>query len=113
MGTGPADRAEELAADLAADANIRPETMFRILKDHSSEPLSVFAKAVGMNRKEFGDLIVAAVDMRKGVGLPAKADLERIGELFDTISTDRADLALHCWDTGLANEVLANGGADD
>ncbi|MEQ8379494.1 MAG: DUF2336 domain-containing protein [Parvibaculum sp.] len=113
LGNGPAARAEELAADLAAEANIRPETMFRILKDHGGEPLSVFAKAVGMNRKEFGDLIVAAVDMRKGVGLPAKADLERIGELFDTISTDRADLALHCWDTGLANEVQANGGAGD
>ncbi|HCX67509.1 MAG TPA: hypothetical protein DHK64_08210, partial [Rhodobiaceae bacterium] len=51
------------------------------------------------------DLIVAAVDLRQG-GLPDKKDLERIGELFDTISTDRADLALRAWDAALANEVL-------
>lgn len=100
-----------IAEDLAVEANIRAETMFRILTDHDGEPLAVFAKAVGMNRKEFGDLIVAAVDMRKGTGIPAKSDLERIGELFDTISTDRADLALHCWDTVLANEVLRPGSA--
>lgn len=101
-----AGRDGDLAEALAAEANIRPETMFRILTDHDGEPLAVFAKAIGMNRKEFGDLIVAAVDLRKGSAIPAKADLERIGELFDTISTDRADLALHCWDTVLANEIL-------
>ena len=101
--------AGDITSGLAADANIRPETMFRILSDHGGEPLAVFAKAVGMNRKEFGDLIVLAVDMRKGGGLPGKGDLERIGELYDAISTDRADLALHCWDTALANEVLPTG----
>ncbi len=113
LGNGSATRPDELTADLAAEAHIRPETMFRILNDHGGEPLSVFAKAAGMNRKEFGDLIVAAVDIRKGGGVPTKADLERIGELFDTISTDRADFALHCWDTGLANEVLPAGGGDE
>ena len=91
---------------MAAEAGIRPETMFRILSDHGGEPLAVFAKAVGMSRKQFGDLIVVAVDLRKGAGLPGKDDLERIGELFDAVSTDRADLALHCWDTALANEVV-------
>ncbi|WP_421863844.1 DUF2336 domain-containing protein [Parvibaculum sp.] len=106
-GKGP-DRAELLAGGLAAEAHVRPETMFRILNDHGGEPLAVFAKAVSMNRKEFGDLIVAAVDLRRG-GLPTKKDLERIGELFDTISTDRADLALRAWDAALANEVLPAG----
>ena len=104
---GP-DRAEFLSGGLAAEAHIRPETMFRILNDHGGEPLAVFAKAVSMNRKEFGDLIVAAVDLRRG-GLPTKKDLERIGELFDTISTDRADMALRAWDAALANEVVPAG----
>lgn len=103
-----ADREELLPAGLAAETGLRPETMFRILNDHGGEPLAVFAKAVSMNRKEFGDLIVAAVDMRRG-GLPTKKDLERIGTLFDTISTDRADLALRAWDAALANEVVAAG----
>ncbi|MEX0839392.1 MAG: DUF2336 domain-containing protein [Parvibaculum sp.] len=101
-----------LAEGLAELAHLRSGTMFRILNDASGEPLSVFAKAVGFNRKEFGDLIVAAVDQRQGA-LPGKADLERMGELFDTISTDRADLALHCWDVGLANETQAPGGGID
>jgi hypothetical protein len=100
---------DDFIGEFAVEANIRPETMFRILSDHGGEPLAVFAKATGLNRKEFGDLIVMAVDMRKGGGLPAKGDLERIGELYDAISTDRADLALHCWDTALANEVLPTG----
>lgn len=108
LGAQGADKAEFLSGGLAAEAKIRPETMFRILNDHGGEPLAIFAKAVSMNRKEFGDLIVAAVDMRQG-GLPTKHDLERIGELFDTISTDRADLALRAWDAALANEVMTAG----
>ncbi|HCX69300.1 MAG TPA: hypothetical protein DHK64_17715, partial [Rhodobiaceae bacterium] len=52
---GP-DRAELLVGGLAAQAHVRPETMFRILNDHGGEPIAVFAKAVSMNRKEFGDL---------------------------------------------------------
>lgn len=101
-----------LTEGLAVLANLRPGTMFRILNDAGGEPLSVYAKAAGLNRKEFGDLIVAAVDLRQGA-LPRKGDLERMGELFDTISTDRADLALHCWDVGLANETLTSGGGLD
>lgn len=103
--------ADDLIGGLSVLACIRPETMFRILSDHGGEPLAVYAKATGMNRKEFGDLIVAAVDMRRGGGLPTKADLERIGKLFDTISTDRADLALHCWDMALATELVTSGPA--
>ena len=98
-----------LAEGLAGLAGLRTGTVFRILNDPTGEPLSVMAKAAGLNRKEFGDLIVAAVDLRKGP-LPGKADLERMGQLFDTISTDRADLALHCWDVTLASETLAGGG---
>ncbi|WP_168713174.1 DUF2336 domain-containing protein [Parvibaculum lavamentivorans] len=104
LGGTSSDRMEELTDGLATATRIRPETVYRILNDQAGEPLSVFAKATGMNRKEFGELIVAAVDVRRG-GLPTKADLERIGELFDTISTDRADFALHCWDTAIASEA--------
>lgn len=102
---------DELAGDLAIESTLRPETMFRILNDHGGETLAVFAKANGLNRKEFGDLIVAAVDARKN-GLPTKDDLERIGELFDAISTDRADLALHCWDAAFASEVQISTATD-
>ncbi|MDP2123665.1 MAG: DUF2336 domain-containing protein [Parvibaculum sp.] len=106
LANAAADGIGALAGGLAELARLRAGTMFSILNDATGEPLSVFAKAAGLNRKEFGDLIVAAVDLRQS-GLPGKGDLERMGELFDTISTDRADLALHCWDIGLANETRA------
>lgn len=106
-GQGP-DRADLLSSGLAAATHVRPETMFRILNDNGGEPLAIFAKAVSMNRKEFGDLIVAAVDLRQG-GLPTRKDLERIGELFDSISTDRADFALRVWDAAFASEVALGG----
>lgn len=112
LANASADGIGALAEGLARAARLRTETMFRILNDAGGEPLSVFAKAAGLNRKEFGDLIVAAVDLRKGA-LPGKGDLERMGELFDTISTDRADFALHCWDVGLANETLQAGFGDE
>ena len=112
LANASADGIGALAEGLARAVRLRTETMFRILNDTGGEPLSVFAKAAGLDRKEFGDLIVAAVDLRKGA-VPGKSDLERMGELFDTISTDRADFALHCWDVGLANETLAAGFAGE
>ena len=54
-----------------------------------------------------------ATDLREAIAaIKISIDLERIGELYDAISTDRADLALHCWDTALANEVLSSGATE-
>ncbi|MEG3807012.1 hypothetical protein DBT53_004440, partial [Aerococcus mictus] len=76
----------------------------RIIGDFGGEPLAVFGKAAGLTRKEFGDLIVAAAEIRSA-GLPARADLERITSVFDAISTDRADHVLHCWDWTISSEA--------
>lgn len=97
-------RPDEFAAAMADGARIRPETALRIVGDLGGEPLAVFGKAVSLTRKEFGDLIVAAAEIRAG-GLPARADLERITEVFDAISTDRADHVLHCWDWTISSEA--------
>jgi uncharacterized protein (DUF2336 family) len=96
-------RNEEFMAELAAAARIRAETVFRILHDPGGEPLAVFGKAIGLARKEFGDLIVAAAELR-AAALPLKGDIERITSIFDAISTDRADLVLHCWDHAISGE---------
>lgn len=95
---------EAFAATMAEGARIRPETAHRIIGDFGGEPLAVFGKAVGLTRKEFGDLIVAAAEIRSA-GLPARADLERITSVFDAISTDRADHVLHCWDWTISSEA--------
>ena len=95
---------EEFIAELAAAARIRVETVFRIMHDAGGEPLAVFGKAIGLARKEFGDLIVAAAELR-AAAFPLKHDIERITAIFDAISTDRADLVLHCWDHAISSEA--------
>ncbi|MGB5950728.1 MAG: DUF2336 domain-containing protein [Parvibaculum sp.] len=95
---------EEFVMELAREARLRPETAFRIVSDFGGEPLAVLAKALGLSRQEFGDLIVAVAELRSGY-MPAKSDIERITAVFDTISTDRADLVLHLWDWSISGEA--------
>ena len=102
-GTGKGDL-DRFSEELAAMAVLRPETMYRILNDHGGEPLAVFAKAVSLSRKEFGELIVVAVDARQQ-GLPTKQDLDRIGGLFDSLTNDKADVALRHWDVAVGIEA--------
>lgn len=101
VGKGELDRFSE---DLAVMSALRPETMYRILNDHGGEPLAVFAKAVSLTRKEFGELIVVTVDARQE-GLPTKQDLDRIGGLFDSLTADKADVALRYWDVAVGSEA--------
>ncbi len=101
VGKGELHRFSE---DLAAMSAVRPETMYRILSDHGGEPLAVFAKAMSLSRKEFGELIVVTVDARQE-GLPTKQDLDRIGGLFDSLTADKADVALRYWDVAVGIEA--------
>ncbi len=95
---------EEFVMELAREARLRPETALRIVSDFGGEPLAVLAKALGLSRQEFGDLIVAVAELRSGY-VPAKSDIERITAVFDAISTDRADLVLHLWDWSISGEA--------
>lgn len=97
-------RRDEFIAELANEARIRPETALGIVGDLGGEPLAILAKAIGLTRREFGDLVVAAAELRGGY-MPAKADIERITTVFDAISTDRADLVLHYWDWSIYGEA--------
>lgn len=98
-----AGQRDEFHEELADAARIRIETLRRIISDPHGEPISILAKALGLNRREFGELIVVVVQMREA-SLPTKQDLERMTAVFDEISTDRADMALHSWDVAFANE---------
>ena len=100
---------EWFSEELADMSSLRPETMYRILNDHGGEPLAVFAKAMSLSRKEFGELIVVTVDARQD-GLPTKQDLDRIGGLFDSLTTDKADVALRYWDIAVGVEAARTEG---
>lgn len=89
---------------LSDEARIRSETILRILQDQGGEPLSILGKAMGLSRREFGEFIVAAIGFRES-GLPDSAGVERMIEVFDSMSIDRADLVLHCWDWAVASEA--------
>jgi hypothetical protein len=98
------NRSDDFIETMADGARIRPETVRRIVGDQSGEPLAVYGKAAGLTRKEFGDLIVAAAEIRVG-DMPARGDLERITAVFDAISIDRATHVLHCWDWATSAEA--------
>ncbi len=95
---------EEFISALAEAGRVRPETAFRIVHDAGGEPLAVFAKAVGLTRSEFGDLMVHATNIRGGA-IPSRSDVERIVKVFDAISIDRADLVLHSWDWSISGDA--------
>ncbi|MEN6543949.1 DUF2336 domain-containing protein [Parvibaculum sp.] len=97
-------RIEEFVGELAQAGRIRAETAFRILSDQGGEPLAVFAKAVGLTRAEFGDLMVHATGIRGG-SIPSRTDVERVVRTFDAISIDRADLVLHSWDWSISGDA--------
>jgi uncharacterized protein (DUF2336 family) len=95
---------DEFTAEFALAGRIRPETAFRIIGDLGGEPLAIYAKATGLTRKEFSDLAVT-IALSRGVDQPARAVVERLTAIFDAISTDRADLVLHCWDSAISAEA--------
>ncbi|MBI1261356.1 MAG: DUF2336 domain-containing protein [Rhizobiales bacterium] len=103
VNLGEAGSRDDFYQELADAARIRLESLRRIIADAGGEPLAVLAKAIGLNRREFGELIVVAVQNRD-TDLPTKNDLERMTAVFDIISTDRADMALHCWDVTMASD---------
>lgn len=95
---------DEFVSEIAFAGRVRPETAFRIFSDLGGEPLAVFAKAIGMTRAEFSDLMIAMAGLRH-TDLVDKRWAEQVTTIFDLISNDRADFVLHCWDWILSTEA--------
>lgn len=95
---------DEFVAEIVFAGRVRPETAFRVFSDLGGEPLAVFAKAIGMTRAEFSDLMVAMAGFRN-VDMTNKKWIEQVTTIFDVISNDRADFVLHCWDWALSAEA--------
>tara|TARA_R110000824_G_scaffold366730_2_gene555719 strand:- start:248508 stop:249617 length:1110 start_codon:yes stop_codon:yes gene_type:complete len=95
---------EGFIAEIVYAGHVRPETAYRIFSDLGGEPIAVFAKAIGMTRAEFADLLGALAGFR-GIDFTDKHIAERISTVFDLISNDRADFVLHCWDWAISAEA--------
>ncbi|MGV8996353.1 MAG: DUF2336 domain-containing protein [Parvibaculaceae bacterium] len=95
---------EEFTAELGFVGRVRPETAYRIFSDIGGEPMAVFAKAVGMSRLEFNDMLAALASMR-GLDADEEKSQSRVTKAFDMISNDRADFVLHCWDWSTSTDV--------
>lgn len=95
---------EGFIAEIVYAGHVRPETAFRIFSDLGGEPIAVFAKAIGMTRAEFADLLGALAGFR-GIDFSDSRIAERISTVFDLISNDRAHFVLHCWDWAISAEA--------
>lgn len=95
---------DEFAEEFATAGRIRVETALRIIGDMGGEPVAIYGKALGLSRAQFAELIAALARLRD-VDLPGGSFFERITAVFDAISTDRADLVLHCWDWAISAET--------
>lgn len=95
---------DEFISEIVFAGRVRPETAFRIFSDLGGEPLAVFAKAIGMTRAEFSDLMVAMAGFRN-LDMADRRWIEQVTTIFDVISHDRADFVLHCWDWVLSAEA--------
>jgi len=93
----------DFARELAGFARIRTQTALRIITDAGGEPLAMLAKALLLSRNEFVDLWNVTAHFR-GIGESSSAKREWVCSVFDAISTDRADFALHSWDYAMASE---------
>lgn len=95
---------DEFVAEIVFAGRVRPETAFRVFSDLGGEPLAIFAKAIGMTRAEFSDLMVAMAGFRNA-DTADKKWIDQVTTIFDLISNDRADFVLHCWDWALSAEA--------
>jgi len=93
----------DFARELADFARIRTQTASRIITDAGGEPLAMLAKALLLTRSEFVDLWSVTAHFR-GLGESSTAKREWVCSVFDAVSTDRADFALHSWDFAMASE---------
>lgn len=103
LSFAPRESDLDFARELGRFASVRTQTASRISMDAGGEPLAILAKALHLSRKEFIDLWGVCAHFR-GIGESSPAKLEWLCSIFDAISTDRADFALHCWDYAMASE---------
>jgi Uncharacterised protein conserved in bacteria (DUF2336) len=98
----PAERrhCETLAAALAIDG----ATVERIGLDSGGEPLVVFLKALGLSVSQYKAL---GPHIALGLAEPEEPRLGQLSALFESLSTDWADLVLRLWDEQQVKAVAA------
>jgi uncharacterized protein (DUF2336 family) len=90
FSTAPLD--EEAIEDIAVLTAIRPAVAERILKDQSGEPVAVLAKAVGLKREPFSQLLDAVARTAK---VPWEREVAHF--TYDILATAKAQTVLRYW----------------
>ena len=102
-----------IKAGMMEALSVQPETLARIAGDDGGEPLIVLAKAMGMTASEFAALEPL---MWESLSLEDAERRASLRTLFETLSTDWADLVLRLWDrqaNGLAPPFMTEPAIDD
>jgi uncharacterized protein (DUF2336 family) len=102
------DEGNECLDLMASAAEITPETAAQILDDIGGEPIAVLAKACGFGRENFFRLR-RIMSIRQGREWDQEAShTDCVTIIYDTLSTDRADVILRYWDR-ISREVYDDG----
>ena len=83
---------------LAAGAYLRAETIAQIFDDHGGEAIGVFCKATGFGRERFMRLRSILNNRRGDLWDEGEAANDAVMLVYDSLSTDKADLILRYWD---------------
>ncbi len=83
---------------LAKAAEITPETAAQILDDAGGEPIAVLAKSCGFGRENFFWIRRLMAARQGWTWDAAAAPTDNVSIVYDTLSTDRADVILRYWD---------------
>lgn len=98
-----ADRERGLVKLISDICGIVRTTATAILRDEGGEALAVLCKALGVSRQDLSDLMLVARGPERAV-MRLTAPAEPILALYDSVSTDRADLTLRYWDAEFRRE---------
>ena len=84
-------------AGLAELGGINFRTAWRIFSDPGGESFAILARAVGVERNQFTNMFLLAVQAREGASAKSPGVLNSILSLFDAVSEENAKGALLVW----------------
>lgn len=96
---------QELAAEIAYLAGVKPTTGAKILADRGGEPLAILCKATGLPRKAVRQLWRSMRRPETGPDGGPSPDLERVLVTHDMIAVDRAQTVLRYWNWSLSSAL--------
>jgi uncharacterized protein (DUF2336 family) len=95
----------KLTEEISYMSGIKPATGAQILTDTGGEALAVLCKSTGLKREMIEKIWQALYRPVVNDDGTRHADLERVIEAYDTISTDKAQTVLRYWNWSLTSSL--------